>query len=73
MANLELMESLLTVANQVQNHFTNKEENGCTEKEMVNYRAGYDNAFFDIIVSLQNTNLLDSNDWQTLEKAFDKK
>lgn len=65
-----MFEQLMVVAKKAQKEFKDREENGWSEVELDKYRAGYDNAFFDIVTQLEGSGIT-SKQREQLEAAFD--
>ncbi|WP_288745154.1 hypothetical protein [uncultured Enterococcus sp.] len=65
-----MFEELMILAKGVQKEFKEREENGWSEVELDRYKAGYDNAFFDIVTRLEG-NGITSKQRKQLERAFD--
>lgn len=66
-----MFEQLFLIAKEAQQEFKDREENGWSEVELDKYKAGYDNAFFDVISRLRGIELLTEKQRDQLEAAFD--
>lgn len=66
----KMFEQLMVVAKGAQKEFKDREENSWSEVELDKYRAGYDNAFFDIVTQLEGSGIT-SKQREQLEAAFD--
>lgn len=66
----EMFERLMVVAKGAQKEFKDREENGWSESSLNSYKAGYDNAFFDIVTQLEGSGIT-SKQREQLEAAFD--
>lgn len=66
-----MFEGLKEVAERIGEEIKTRDDNGWSKEEIINYRAGYDNAFFDVVNVLVGSGYLTVDERDELENIAD--